>query len=420
MKVVGGVTPHSLLVTRHSSLLTPHCGARYVADIEKRILPMYDIAVAITGTGFMGPTHTEALRRLGIRVVGAMGSSPDKSHAFAERMGIPKAYANFDELLADNEVQAVHLTTPNRWHFATAKAALLAGKHVLCEKPLAMTATESAELVAVAQGVKRAAGVNYNYRFYPVCLDARERVRRGDLGAIYSITGGYVQDWLLYPTDYNWRVLASEGGKLRAVADIGTHWLDLVQSITGLQVEAVCADLHTVHPLRQRPKGEVETFSTKVADVAATEPIEIETEDQGAILLRFQGGARGVLWVSQVTAGRKNRLSFEIAGADQALWFDGENPNELWIGQRNRPNGFLIKDPGLMGETARAFTAYPGGHNEGYPDSFKMCFKAFYDYIATADFDAPPFFPTFAEGHQEIVLCEAILRSHAEQRWVSI
>ena len=381
---------------------------------------MTDIGVALTGTGFMGPAHTEALRRLGVRVVGVMGSSAAKSHAFAERMGIPKAYANFDEILADKEVQAVHLTTPNRWHFETAKAALLAGKHVLCEKPLAMNSTESAELVRVAQSVKLAAGVNYNYRFYPICLDARERVRRGDLGQIYAITGGYVQDWLLYPTDYNWRVLASEGGKLRAVADIGTHWLDLVQSITGLQVEALCADLHTVHPVRQRPKGEVETFSAKVAQVAATESIDIETEDLGAILLRFTGGARGVLWVSQVTAGRKNRLNFEIAGANQALWFDGEKPNELWLGNRNSPNGFLIKDPGLMGETARAYTAYPGGHSEGYPDSFKMCFKAFYDYIAAGDFSAPPFFPTFAEGHQEIVLCEAIVKSHAEQRWVMV
>ncbi len=386
---------------------------------------MHNIGVAVTGTGFMGPTHIEALRRLGIPVVGVMGSSPAKSRAFAERMGIPSAYADFDELLADPAVQAVHLTTPNRWHFETAKAALLAGKHVLCEKPLAMNSAESAALVKLAASVNLAAGVNYNYRFYPILLDARERVQRGDLGDIYSVVGSYVQDWLLYPTDYNWRLLASEGGKLRAVADIGTHWLDLVQSITGLEVESLCADLHTVHTSRQRPTGEVETFSAKVQEVAATEtiPLEtipIETEDLGGVLLRFKGGARGMLWVSQLTAGRKNRLSFEIGGAEQALWFDGEKPNELWIGERNQPNGFLIKDPGLLGESARRYTAYPGGHAEGYPDSFKMCFKAFYDYIAVGDFSAPPFFPTFAEGHQEILLCEAILRSHEEQRWVRV
>jgi len=381
---------------------------------------MHPIGVAVTGTGFMGPTHIEALRRLAIPVVGVLGSSPAKSAAFAERMNIPRAYKDFDELLADPAVQAVHLTTPNRWHFETAQAALLAGKHVLCEKPLAMNSQESAALVELAASVDLAAGVNYNYRFYPICLDARERVRRGDLGDIHSIVGGYVQDWLLYPTDYNWRVLASEGGKLRAVADIGTHWLDLVQSITGLEVESLCADLRTVHTSRQRPAGEVETFSGKVQDITATETIPIDTEDLGGVLLRFKGGARGQLWVSQLTAGRKNRLSFEIAGGEQALWFDGEKPNELWIGQRNQPNGFLIKDPGLMGETARRYTAYPGGHAEGYPDSFKMCFKAFYDYIAAGDFVTPPFFPTFAEGHRELVLCEAILRSHEEQRWVKL
>ncbi len=386
---------------------------------------MYDIGVALTGTGFMGPAHSEALLRLGVRVQGALGSTLAKSQAFAQRMGLPKAYASFDEILADTDVQAVHLTTPNRWHFETAKAALLAGKHVMCEKPLAMTTIESTELVELAKSVKLAAGVNYNYRFYPICLEARERARKGDLGPIYSVVGGYVQDWLLYPTDYNWRVLASEGGKLRAVADIGTHWLDLVQSITGLEVEALCADLHTVHPIRQRPKSEVETFSAKVQQVNAsesitTEKINIETEDMGGVMLRFKGGARGMLWVSQLTAGRKNRLSFEIAGANQALWFDGEKPNELWIGNRNSPNGYLIKDPGLMGETARRYTAYPGGHSEGYPDSFKMCFKAFYDYIAAGDFSATPFFPTFEEGHREIVLCEAILKSHEEQRWVTV
>ena len=226
---------------------------------------MYDVGVAITGTGFMGPAHTEALRRLGIRVVGILGSTPEKSQRFAEEQGIPKAYTSFDELLADKEVQAVHITTPNRWHFATTKAALLAGKHVLCEKPLTMNSRESAELVALARQVKLAAGVNYNYRFYPTSLEARQRVRRGDVGDVFSVYGNYVQDWLLYPTDYNWRVLADEGGKLRAVADIGTHWMDLVQSITGLEAEAVFADLRTVYPVRQRPKGEVETFSGKVA-----------------------------------------------------------------------------------------------------------------------------------------------------------
>ncbi len=381
---------------------------------------MYDIGVAITGTGFMGPAHTEALRRLGIRVVGILGSSPDKSKRFAEAHGIPKAYSSFDDILNDDEVDAVHITTPNRWHFDTTKAALLAGKHVMCEKPLTMDSRESAELVELAKSVKLAAGVNYNYRFYPTSIEARARVRSGQVGDVVSVFGNYVQDWLLYPTDYNWRVLASEGGRLRALADIGTHWMDLVQTITGQRIESVFADLRTVFPVRHRPKGEVETFSAKTVQHDNTEAIDIETEDQGAVLIRFTNGAQGVLWVSQLTAGRKNNLRYEIAGTQDSIWFDGERPNELWIGHRNKPNEHLFKDPGLMDPMVKRYIDYPGGHNEGYPDSFKMCFRSFYDYIAAGDYDATPFFPTFEEGHHEILLCEAILRSHDEKRWVTV
>jgi len=381
---------------------------------------MQNFGVAIIGTGFMGPAHTEALRRLGLQVTGILGSSAEKSQRAAAALGLPKAYNNYPELLADPAVQAVHITTPNRWHFEQASAALKAGKHVLCEKPLAMTSAESAALVELAQNSGLAAGVNYNIRFYPLNLEARERVRRGDLGQIYAIQGSYVQDWLLYPTDYNWRVLAGEGGKLRAVADIGTHWLDLIQMITGLEVEAVLAELQTVHPVRQRPSGEVETFSGKVQPVEATESISIETEDYGAVLLRFKGGARGSLWVSQVTAGRKNCLRYELAGSKSALTWNSEQPNDLWIGYRDKPNELLIRDPGLVSAAARAFISYPGGHNEGYADSFKQCFKAFYDYIAAGDFNAPAPFSTFADGHKEILLGEAILKSHQEQRWVTV
>ena len=363
---------------------------------------------AIAGTGFMGPTHAEGLRRLGVPVVGILGSTPDKSRQAAQQLSIETAYVSYDELLADQRVQVVHITTPNRLHYPMAKAALLAGKDVLCEKPLAMTSKESAELVELAKG--RRAGVNYNIRFYPLCLEARERVRRGDVGQVFSVQGSYVQDWLLFDTDYNWRVLADEGGALRAVADIGTHWLDLVQTITGLRVEAVCADLHTVHPVRRRPKGEVQTFAGARADEELVS-VEIETEDVGAILLRLEGGARGSLWVSQATAGRKNRLSYEIGGAKAALAWDSERPNEMWLGYRDRPNETLLKDPGLLSAAARPYAGYPGGHPEGYPDTFKQCFRAFYDGAG---------YPTFADGHDEIVLCERILESHRTRKWVEV
>ena len=368
----------------------------------------------------MGGTHTEGLRRAGVDVIGILGSSPQKSSAAAARFQIPKAYGTLDELLADPEVDAVHITTPNRFHFESAKRAIAANKHVLCEKPLAMNTTESAELVALAEQANVAAGVNYNIRFYPLCLEAREMVSRGDIGKIHSLTGGYVQDWLLYDTDYNWRVLASEGGALRAIADIGTHWLDLVQSITGEKVTSVLADLHTIHPQRKKPLGEVETFSGKMAQDDTVESIAIDTEDMGSILLRFQSGAKGNLFVSQVTAGRKNCLRFELAGARKTLAWNSESPNEIEIGHRNQPNEKLTKDPGLLSEPTRGFADYPGGHNEGYPDTFKMCFRAFYNYIASGDLRAPRPFPTFEEGHREIQLCEAILESHRKEQWIGL
>ena len=374
--------------------------------------------VAIVGTGFMGPAHTEGLRRLGINVAGILGSSAEKSQRAAADLGIPKAYSDFAGLLADREIEAVHITSPNRHHFQQASQALQAGKHVHCEKPLAMTSAESGALVELAGESGLAAGVNYNMRFYPLNWEVRSMIQSGALGRIHAITGSYVQDWLLYPTDYNWRVLSGEGGKLRAVADIGTHWLDLVQFITGLSVTAVQADLKTVHTTRQRPIGEVETFSAKVQAPDATESIDIETEDSGAALLRFSNGAHGSLWVSQITAGRKNCLRYEIAGSEASVAWNSEQPNELWIGHRNQPNQLLLRDPGLVSEAALAHIGYPGGHNEGYDDSFKNSFKSFYDYIGAADFSAPEPFPTFADGHKEILLCEAILASHEQEGWV--
>jgi predicted dehydrogenase len=382
---------------------------------------MVNTRVAVVGAGFIGPVHVEALCRIGVEITGIVGVSNAESQRAAKALGLPKAYKGFDEIVADQSVQAVHIATPNRLHYPMAKAALNAGKHVMCEKPLAMNSTESAELVGLAKRMGLAAGVNYNIRYYPLCIEAADRIRRGALGNIYSVCGNYVQDWLLYPTDYNWRVLAEEGGELRAIADIGTHWLDLLGVITGLEVEAVCADLSTVHPVRHRPSGEVETFKGKQDKTPVrTEPISISTEDYGCVLLRFQGGARGCLWVSQVTAGRKNCLRYEIAGSEGSLAWCSEQPNELWIGHRDLPNENLIRDPALVCEQAGRFISYPGGHNEGFPDTFKQCFRAFYDYIQAGDFSASATFPTFADGHREIVLCEAILCSYRQGRWVPV
>jgi len=376
--------------------------------------------VAVAGTGFIGPVHVEGLRRAGVEVVGILGSTPDKSQSSATEMHIEKAYASFDELLADADVDCVHLATPNRLHFKQAKACIAAAKHVLCEKPLAMNSDESAELVRLAANSNVACGVNYNIRYYPLCQEAADRVCNGVVGNVYHVTGSYFQDWLFHETDFNWRVLAEDGGELRAVADIGTHWLDLVHTIIGLEVEAVCADLLTVFPVRKRPTGNIETFSGKTDTPVSTEAVDVTTEDFGSIMLRFVGGARGSVQVSQVAAGRKNRLSFEVAGAKQALAWNSESPNELWVGHRVTPNESLIRDPALVGDRALGTINYPGGHNEGFPDTFKQCFRSFYQYIEAGNFSATPTFPTFVDGHREIVLCEAILKSHKEQRWVNV
>jgi predicted dehydrogenase len=378
------------------------------------------ISSAVVGTGFIGPVHIEALRRLGRPVLGVLASSPERGRVLAGRLNLLRGYDSLEALLADPAIDVVHLATPNSLHYQQCRQVLAAGKHLVCEKPLAMTSTETADLVALAARTPVATGVCYNTRFYPLNLEARRRIAAGQIGTVYHVTGSYHQDWLLYETDFNWRVLSGEGGALRAVADIGTHWLDLLQFITGLEVESVCADLRTFLPVRRQPRGAVETFQNKVEGPAPTVPIAIDTEDYGAVLLRLGGGATGAFSVSQVTAGRKNSLRYEIAGSKAALAWDSERPNELWLGQRDTANRVLMRDPALLDPSVRVHADYPGGHNEGFPDTFKQLFRAFYGYIEAGDMTAPRPFPTFADGHREVVLCESILRSHRERRWVDV
>jgi predicted dehydrogenase len=380
------------------------------------------MTAAVVGTGLIGPVHVEALKRAGVRVKGILGSSPEKSRAAARALAVETAYDDLDALLRDPDVAVVHLASPNRVHAAQVKAALTAGKHVICEKPLGMTSAETADLVSwAASHPKQICAVNYNIRFYPLCLEARARVRGGSTGEVFHVRGAYVQDWLLFPDDFNWRVLAEEGGATRAVGDIGTHWLDLIQFVTGLEVEAVLADLKTVHPVRRRPAGSVETFRDQAAgDKSGRMPVEISTEDYGSILLRFRGGARGVLTVSQVTAGRKNQLTYEIACAKAALAWDSERPNELWIGRRGGPNEILLKDPALLSDPARAHAAYPGGHQEGFPDTFKQLYRAVYADIERGEPSPEPLYATFADGHRELCLCEAILKSARTGTWTPV
>ncbi|MFQ3593398.1 MAG: Gfo/Idh/MocA family oxidoreductase, partial [Gemmataceae bacterium] len=259
----------------------------------------------IVGTGFIGPVHIEALRRLGRPVLGVLGSSLERSRQAAIQHNVSRVYASLHEVLADPMCSVVHLTSPNHLHFEQCQQILAAGKHLICEKPLALSTQQTSELVCLAAQSPVVTAVNYNTRYYPLNLQVRSSIQSGKLGRLFHISGSYVQDWLLYDQDFNWRVLADQSGPSRAVADIGTHWLDLIQYVTGLRVTAVCADLGVAHPVRYRPAGSVETFQAAQGERI---PVAVETEDYGSILLRFDSGASGCFSVSQVTAGRKNCL----------------------------------------------------------------------------------------------------------------
>jgi predicted dehydrogenase len=375
--------------------------------------------VALIGGGFIGPVHAEALRRIGVEVVGLLGSSPERARPLADRLGIAEVYRDLDALLADPAVGAVHVASPNACHFGQAQAALRAGMHVLCEKPLATTAQETAALVALAaERPEQVAALNYNARFYPLCHELHARVAQGDVGRILSVTGCYTQDWLLKPDDYNWRVEPDGGTNLRAIADIGTHWMDLAQFVIGRPIHAVLADLATFHTTRRRPIGPAETFAGARAP-GVTREVKVSTEDYGAVLLRWDDGTRGVFHVSQAIAGRKNRIVLEVAGTLGSLAWDSDAPNRLWIGRRDAANQLLERDPSLLAPLASAISDYPGGHAEGFPDTFKQLFLAVYEAIAAGP-TATPRYPTFADGDREVRLCAAIAQSAREERWVEV
>jgi predicted dehydrogenase len=375
---------------------------------------------AIIGGGFIGPVHAEALRRIGVEVIGILGSRPERTRPLAERLGIGHVYADLDELLGDSAVGSVHITSPNQAHYEQTRRLFESGRHVVCEKPLATTSAETGALRALARNrTGQAAAVNYNVRYYPLCHEMRTRIARGDIGRVLSVTGSYTQDWLLYATDYNWRVEPDGGTNLRAVADIGTHWMDLAQFILGAPIRAVMADLATFHPFRQRAsERSAETFAGPAASTAMR-AVPVTTDDYAAVLLRIGDGIRGAFHISQMTAGRKNRITLEIAGTEGSLSWDSEAPNGLWVGRRNEANHLLERDPALLSRAAGEISDYPGGHAEGFPDTFKQLFHAFYGWISAGRVNTPPF-PTFDDGDREVRLCEAIARSAQEESWIKV
>ena len=376
------------------------------------------IGAAVIGTGFIGTVHVEALRRIGIDVRGVLGSTADRGAARAETLGVGRAYKTLDELLADPAVRVVHVTSPNHLHVPQASAVMAAGKHVVCEKPLAMNATESARLAKQAQSAGVVNAVNFNIRFYPLHQHAREIIAEGRLGEVRLVTGHYFQDWLLFDTDWNWRLEPDKGGALRAVGDIGSHWLDLMAFVTGQSIVAVMADLATFVEARQQPTGPVETFSTERGGKTVTR--QMGTEDVASILLRFANGARGAVSVSQISPGRKNSLQWEIDGSLAAAAWDSETPDHLWLGHRDRPNEILLRNPALMGAAGRAAAALPGGHVEGFADTFAALFRAIYSDVAAGRPAEWPPYATFADGHDEMLVNDAVAASAASGRWVEV
>jgi predicted dehydrogenase len=376
-----------------------------------------EIGAAVVGTGFIGVVHVEALRRLGVHVHGVVGSSHDRAVERAAALGLPPAYESFEALLADQRVDVVHITTPNHLHYPQAAAALAAGKHVVCEKPLAMASAETGELVRLAQASGLINAVNFNLRFYPICRHLHQLVREGGLGDVRLVSGHYLQDWLLLDTDWNWRLDPKVGGSLRAVADIGSHWMDLTSDITGQRIVSVMADLKTFIPVRQQPVGPVETFASEPS--GATTSRTITTEDCATILLRYENGAIGNLTISQISAGRKNTLEFEIDGSTSATVWNSEHPDDLWIGHRGRPNEILPRDPALLNAEGRDAASLPAGHNEGFADTFKALYRAVYRAV-TGDGPSEPNYPTFADGHESMLVCEAVARSARQGTWASV
>jgi predicted dehydrogenase len=379
---------------------------------------MKTIRTAIFGTGFMGRVHLEAVRRLEfVEAAAIAGRNADAAERLGAGFSVPKITNNYREILRDPAIDAVHICTPNAQHFPMAKDALNAGKHVICEKPLATSVDDGEELVALAaeRGLRNC--VCHNLRFYPMVQQMRAMRKAGDLGEILVVHGTYFQDWLLYDTDWNWRVDAKAGGPSRCMADIGSHWFDLAEHVTGLQVSSLCADLQTFHPRRKQPKQSVETFANKVLRPEDYIETAVDTEDFGAVIFRMGARTRGSVTASQVSAGRKNRFSIEVYGTRASVAWNQERPDELWVGHRDTANDIFIKDPSLLKPEARSYADLPGGHSEGYDDTFKQIFRRFYASIGAG---GTPEYPQFVDGLRQLTILDAVLKSHSTRAWVDV
>lgn len=379
------------------------------------------LKVAVVGIGFIGAEHIEAIRRTNLaEVVVIVGHTEASARKKAEVLGFPHYTADLAEVLRNPDIDVVHICTPNDLHFPMAKQALEAGKHVVCEKPMTMTAEEAQVLTSLAEEKGLVTAIHFNIRYYPLIRHAREMVQRGDIGRVYAVTGSYLQDWLIKDTDYSWRLEKQQSGPTRAVGDIGTHWMDLMEYVTGEHITEVSADMATFLPVRKKPKKSMETWSSKVLSSDDYESVSVDTEDYATVMFRTSNDVRGVYTVNQMAAGHKNRVYFEVDGETGSLIWDSEDPNRLTVGRRDRGNEVIIRDPSLMYPSAASIITLPGGHNEGFADTSKQLFKEVYQYILDGNVQVERNFPQFSDGLHEAKLCDAIVKSSNTRTWETV
>jgi len=380
---------------------------------------MKPIKTVIFGTGFIGRVHLDALRRLeGVKIAAIADPNIDVARHLGEGFAVPTISADYREILRDSSIDAVHICTPNALHYSMAKEALEAGKHVACEKPLATSVEEAQQLVELAaqKGLRNC--VCHNLRYYPLVQQLRRMIEAGELSEILSVQGAYSQDWLLYDTDWNWRIDSKVGGQSRAMADVGSHWFDMAEHVTGLRVTSLVADLQTFHTTRRQPKGPIETFANKLLGPEDYIERVVDTEDYGAVIFHMGGRTRGNLVASQAAAGRKNRLAIEVYGTKASAAWDQERPKELWVGHRDAGNQIILKDPSLLKPEARGYADLPGGHAEGYDDTTKQMMRRFYAAIGAPSI--APEYPQFADGLRQLTILQAELESHRTRGWIDV
>ncbi|MDO5540754.1 MAG: Gfo/Idh/MocA family oxidoreductase [Eubacteriales bacterium] len=377
---------------------------------------MKELRAAVIGVGFIGAVHIETIRRLGnVKIVALCDANGAKKKA--EQLHIDKAYTDFKKMIDECELDAIHICTPNFTHYEIAKYAIEHGVNFICEKPFTTTVEQARELIVLSKEKNVTGAVNFHNRLYPITNEMHQLIRENEIGDIFSVHGEYIQDWLLYDTDYSWRLEKNQVGKTRAIADIGSHWMDLAEFVTCMKVKRVNAKFRTVYPVRKKPVGQINTFEHSTEE-QQYENMAIDTEDEAVVMFEFENGAIGSMMISMVFAGRKNTITLSVAGSKKALKWDSEDSNNLWVGYRDRANESLTKDAFLLHDRASRLGSYPSGHVEGFGDAFKNVFRQFYDSLLMPEGEYE--YAKMEDGLREMLLCDAVFESAQSEKWVEV